>query len=115
LTDTPGLPREHYAVLLSVLADDVASGGFRLADTSKRVRDACQAAGVPVGRATTAFVIKGLLFAGVRFDRDPPPDARTIASQWADHVIGLCRGARMELTEGDVAAIRDWVSGGLAS
>ena len=32
---------------------------------------------------------------------------------WADNVIGLCRGARMDLSKGDVAAIRAWVGGGL--
>ena len=39
--------------------------------------------------------------------------AEDIAEAWADNVVGLCRGARMELTAADEAAIDDWVGGGL--
>jgi hypothetical protein len=111
ITDTPGLSAQQYAALLTALAEDVAANDFELAGTSKRVRDACQTAGVAIGRGTVSFVLKGLLYSGFSFgDR---PDVHVIAEHWADNVIGLCRGARMELTDGDEDEIRAWVSGGL--
>lgn len=41
------------------------------------------------------------------------PAQRRSPKTWADNVVGLCRGARMELNQQDVAAIRAWVGGGL--
>ena len=39
------------------------------------------------------------------------PTAMKVAETWADNVVGLCRGARMELGPKDVAAIRALVGG----
>ena len=52
-----------------------------------------------------------MLYAGLELTSDVT--AEDIAEAWADNVIGLCRGARMELTEADEQAIDDWVGGGL--
>ena len=112
ITDTPKLSRDQYAAVLTAIAEDVGAHPFGLAATGKRVRDACQAAGVAVGRATVTTVLKGILYAGFTFEDGP--DVHLIAEHWADNVIGLSRGARMELSEGDENVIRDWVGGGLA-
>jgi hypothetical protein len=112
ITDTPALSSEQYAALMTAIAEDVGANSFSIAGTGKRVRDACQAAGVAVGRGSVNFVLKGLLYSGFTFEGGP--DVHVIAEHWADNVVGLCRGARMELTEGDENVIRDWVSGGLA-
>lgn len=112
VTDTPPLTEEQYATLLSALAEDVNAYPFDRTQTSKRVRDACQAAGAPVGRNAVNYVIQGLVFAGVRLAA--PVEREHLASAWADNVIGLCRGARMELDDATEAEIRRWVSGGLA-
>jgi len=56
-------------------------------------------------------VINGVLYAGL--DLAKKPTAVQVAETWADNVIGLCRGARMDLGPQDVAAIRAWVGGGL--
>lgn len=111
VTDTPGLSKENYRVLLTTLADDVRAHPFERATTARRVRDACQEAGAAVGRSTVNFVISGVLYAGLELTSDVT--AEDIAEAWADNVIGLCRGARMELTEADEQAIDDWVGGGL--
>ena len=111
VTDIPNLPAERYRVLLTALADDVTAVAFDRPETSRRVRDACQAAGEAVGRASVNTVIAGVLYAGL--DLTAKPSARKVAETWADNVVGLCRGARMELGPHDVAAIRAWVSGGL--
>lgn len=112
VTDTPGLSQEHYRVLLERLASDLAEHPFERVGTSRRVHEACQQAGAKVGRSTVNFVLSGVLYTGLSLAE--PRTARELASAWADNVIGLCRGARMELTAGDAAAIRAWVGGGLA-
>lgn len=111
VTDTPGLTTAQYGTLLSALADDLAKEPFERVATSRRVREACQAAGAPVGRASVNIVLGGIVFAGL--DLAKAPSAQECARAWADNVIGLCRGARMELSAADVAAIRSWVGGGL--
>jgi len=111
VTDIPNLPTERYRILLTTLADDVTAVPFDRPETSRRVRDACQAAGEPIGRASVNTVIAGVLYAGL--DLAAKPTARKVAETWADNVIGLCRGARMQLGPQDLAAIRAWVGGGL--
>ena len=111
VTDIPNLPTERYRILLTTLADDVTAVRFDRPETSRRVRDACQAAGEPIGRASVNTVINGVLYAGL--DLKAKPTAANVAETWADNVIGLCRGARMDLGPQDVAAIRAWVGGGL--
>jgi hypothetical protein len=111
VTEIPNLPTERYRALLTALADDVAAHPFDRPETARRVRDACQAAGEAIGKASVNTVIAGVLYAGL--DLSAKPDTRTIAQTWADNVIGLCRGARMDLTTQDAAAIRTWVGGGL--
>ena len=111
VTDIPNLPTERYRILLAALADDVSSHPFDRPETARRVRDACQAAGAAIGRGSVNTVIAGVLYAGL--DLTAKPSARKVAETWADNVIGLCRGARMELSPQDVAAIVAWVGGGL--
>jgi NYN domain len=111
VTDIPNLPAERYRKLLTALADDVRSEPFVRAETARRVRDACQAAGASIGRASVNTVIAGLLYSGL--DLTTKPTAKKVAETWADNVIGLCRGARMDLGPHDLAAIRAWVGGGL--
>lgn len=112
LTGAPGLDRGLYAALIRALSDDINANPFTLSETSKRVRDACQDAGYPIGRAAVTFVIQGLLMA-TGSPPASPVDPGALARAWADNVIGLCRGARMELTAEAEAEIRDVVSGGL--
>jgi hypothetical protein len=111
VTEIPNLPAERYRVLLTALADDVRETSFNRPETARRVRDACQAAGEPIGKSSVNTVIAGVLYAGL--DLVTKPSVKKVAETWADNVIGLCRGARMELHQQDVTAIRAWVSGGL--
>jgi hypothetical protein len=111
VTDIPNLPAERYRILLTTLAEDVNAVPFDRPETSRRVRDACQAAGAPIGRGSVNTVIAGVLYAGL--DLSAKPTAVKVAETWADNVVGLCRGARMELDPKAVAAIRAWVGGGL--
>ncbi len=110
VTDIPNLPTERYGVLLAELAKDVNAHPFERAETARRVRDACQAAGEAIGRASVNAVIAGVLYSGL--DLTTKPSAAQVATTWTDYVVGLCRGARMDLTAQDEAAIRAWVGGG---
>ncbi|MEZ0448282.1 NYN domain-containing protein [Cellulomonas sp. ICMP 17802] len=111
VTDTPGLSASNYRVLLTALAADLKAHPFDRAETSRRVRDACRKAGAQVGRSTVNFVIGGIIFAGLELK--PTTTAADLAAAWTDNVVGLCRGARMQLNNGDEAAIGAWVGGGL--
>ncbi|HET8615380.1 MAG TPA: NYN domain-containing protein [Actinomycetales bacterium] len=111
VTDTPGLTGEQFRLVLTTLAKDVDSVPFDRADTSRRVRDACQENGANVGRGSVNFVISGILYSGVELQAGTPVEV--YAEALAGNVIGLCRGARMDLSPGDVQAIREWVGGGL--
>jgi len=111
VTDTPGLRQSNYRVLLTALAADLETHPFDRAETSRRVRDACQRAGAQIGRSTVNFVIGGIIFTGL--DLTPTTGAGDLALAWTENVVGLCRGARMQLSPGDVAAIGAWVGGGL--
>ena len=99
------------ASLLKTLAHDISTHPFERVATTRRVREACQKAGARVGRATINFVISGISYSGVELTT--ARSAKVLAEAWADNVVGLCRGARMELSRADVAAIRAWVGGGL--
>ncbi len=111
VADVPNLPRERYHALLTTLAADVATTTFDRALTIRRVYEACQAAGHQIGRASVTAVVSGVLYAGLDLNTKPSP--KRIAETWAEYVVGLCQGARMELGAADVAAIRIWLSGGL--
>ena len=111
VTDTPALSKKEYAAVLSALAADVNTQPFVRTETTKRVRDACQAAGVPVGRSSVNVVIQGLLYSDTPLEA--PVTASELAGAWADNVEGLCRGARMEFDKKRLADLRDWVGGGL--
>ena len=100
-------------MLLDRLAKDVNAHPFHRTETSKRVRDACQEGGVAVGRASINYVIQGLLYAGLKLQ--PPLDVQQLAKGWADNVVGLCRGARMEIGEDGLAEVRSWVGGGVTT
>lgn len=110
ITEIPLLDETAYRQLLDRLAFDLATAPFSRTETSKRVRDDCVEHGTAVGRAAVNFVINGLLLSGA--DLDESPDAAALAEVWADNVLGLCRGARIELSDDDVSTIRRWVSGG---
>lgn len=112
-TDIPALTSSDYRLLLERLAFDLALTPFNRTATSKRVRDECAQNGRSIGRAAINFVINGLLLAGENLGGEPT--AEELARVWVDNVLGLCRGARIELSDESSTEISEWVSGGLAA
>jgi hypothetical protein len=84
---------------------------FDRADTSRRVRDACQEAGATIGRGSVNFVISAILYTGTELNAATPLQA--YADALVGNLDGLCRGARMDLSPADLRTIRAWVGGGL--
>lgn len=111
VTDVPNLRAEYFEVLLRAFADDVQQHPFEREATSRRVYEACQAVDANVGRSSVKQVVDGVLYAGLDLRRKP--SVKKVAETWADHVIGLCRGARIELNRSGTAAVRQWVTGGI--
>ncbi|WP_160426641.1 NYN domain-containing protein [Agromyces seonyuensis] len=111
ITEIPALEASGYRMVLDQLAFDLALFPFNRSETAKRVRDSCAAEDMPVSRAAVSYVVSGLLFAGASLDDEPSPTE--LATIWAGNVLGLCRGARIELSDSDLAEITAWVSGGL--
>jgi uncharacterized LabA/DUF88 family protein len=111
VTDTPGLTTEQFGLVLTTLAHDVDTVPFDRAETARRVRDACQEAGANIGRGSVNFVMSAILYSGTELQAGTPVQA--YAEALAGNVIGLCRGARMDLSAEDVRTIRSWVGGGL--
>lgn len=110
VTDVPNLRTEFFSVLLRALANDVAKEPFDRELTSRRVYEVCQSADANVGRSSVKQVIDGVLYAGLDLRKAPP--VKKLAETWADHVVGLCRGARIDLGKQELAAVRQWVTGG---
>ncbi len=111
VTDAPRLDTQQYRHLFVALADDINNRGFSRTETSKRVRDALSEH--HVGRGAVNFVIQGLLYAGLLQKTPATPEG--LAEAWADNVVGLAQGARMDLDAAAEQEIRAWVSGGLGS
>ncbi|PPL19597.1 NYN domain-containing protein [Microterricola pindariensis] len=113
VTDVPSLSTAQYRQLFTSLESRIRDETFNRTETSKVVRDDCAAAGVPISRAAINYVIQGLLYSGVSLQGNPT--ATDLATGWAKNVEALCRGARMEFDDQERAAMRTWVSGGLAN
>lgn len=111
VTDVPNLRAEYFEVLLRAFADDVQHHPFEREATSRRVYEECQAVDANVGRSSVKQVVDGVLYAGLDLRRKP--SLKKVAETWADHVVGLCRGARIELNRSGTAAVRQWVTGGI--
>jgi len=112
ITEVPALDTGDYRRLLEQLAFDLALFSFNRTETSKRVRDECQKSDKAIARSAINFVINGLLLAGANLREEP--SAPELAGIWAENVLGLCRGARIELSDADRDDIFDWVGGHLA-
>lgn len=112
VTDTPYLPPAGYAVVLEEMARQINAEGFDLTRTSKAVRDRVNGKGISVARSDVGFLLKGLTFSGYAL-HPGEETARSLGRQVALNTMQLARRAQMELDEGDEAAVRRWILGGL--
>lgn len=112
-TETPYLMPEHYALLLQEIAREINENEYHLTRTSKTVRDRCVERGAPVGRAHVNFVLIGIGYGGHRLGEQESEDPHTLAEALIQNTLNLCSTAQLNLSDGEIAQIRQWIAGGL--
>lgn len=112
ITEIPGLTEEQYGSLHSSLAQAISEVGLSLSRTPSKVRDLLANTYPPVSLRAIKLVVRGLLLdAGTAPSGTPTP--AEIASAWADLVVALAEGSRIDLTDNDRHFLRKWLGGGL--
>lgn len=108
LVDVPPLSPTKYQAVFEALADELAVNPFRLADTSKAVRDALHEAGHDIGRSAINFILKGIHLAGHDFSADRPQDPMTLGRAFVDSLVGTT-AQELDLTPDQIREVSDWI------
>lgn len=103
VTDIPLLGVAQYAMVFHLLAEDVSGHGLKLAETTRRLRDAAQASGVPLSRGDANFIVKCIHHGDVQLPVEPP--AEPINPD--DIAIGFLRGAERNAERAQVILMPD--------
>ena len=111
LIGLPILSAHDFGTIIEELANEVQLNEFNLTDVSRAVRDKCKVRGTSIGRSAIAFVIKGILFSGHRFDPDLPQSDRVLSEAFASSVLENLKRAGASLT----AAMESKLTGHLTS
>lgn len=111
LTDMPCLGSRHYAILLQELAKEVDEHGYHFTQTSKNVRDRCNAKGMPVGRSHVSFIMRGILFGGHELGKTGRENVVMLGEALVKNTLDLCRRAQMDLGASEVKEIERWLLG----
>ena len=112
-TETPYLMPEHYALMFNEIAGEINENQYHLTRTSKTVRDRCVEHGAPVGRAHVNFILIGIGYGGHRLGEELPEDPHALAQALIQNTLNLCGTAQLNLSENEIAQIRQWIAGGL--
>ena len=108
LTDTPYILPEHYRIIFDEIAEELNENGFQFVSTAKAVRDRCKKRGVPIGRQSINFILRGITFSGHQFTND---DTKEILSNaFIKNTLVLCGKAQISLTEKEIKLIIEWLS-----
>jgi hypothetical protein len=111
ITDMPRLPSDGWSALFAALADYAATETFNLTQATAWVRDRLADAGTPVGRQSISFVMRGMMYGGVRLDDKPPPTSNEVRHGFAESIVARAQAAGLELSESDRAVLSDWLAG----
>jgi NYN domain len=113
VTEAPLLSQAQYHMLFDLIAQEVAAHGYHFIRTAKAVRDKCLERGHPLSRASVAFVLRGVIFAGHRLSESPEYiDPAALADAFRQNVENRCRTTCFEL-EGADAMLRRWLMNGV--
>ncbi len=110
VTNAPPLSSEQYAVLFEELAAELDAHGFDNR-TVKNVRGRAHMREQPIARSAVNFIVQGLTYAGLR--PGPGQSANDLAASWLTCIRELSSNAQMQLSEDDMAQVRQWITGGL--
>ena len=108
LTDTPFLMPEDYAFVLGAMAEETGPSYESLSELAKKVRDKCREAGIPVGRQTVNFIVRGITFGGHRFGKTRDTAAR-LADLFIQNTMTLCSGAQFNLSDKETRLLKTWI------
>lgn len=106
VSGAPQISTESYRAVFGAIATDIATHAFSLTDTSKRVRDAVDAAGFNVGRNYINFILKGLVFNKAL---EQGSTVGQLAESTFANIVQLSVGAGLELSDADISTIHDWI------
>ncbi len=108
LTDTPFLMPEDYAFVLGAMAEETGPSYESLSELAKKVRDKCREAGIPVGRQTVNFIVRGITFGSHRFGKTRDTAAR-LADLFIQNTMTLCSGAQFNLSDKETRLLKTWI------
>ena len=109
ITDLPRLNRHSWKATFAALARYAAAFDFNLTHCTAWTRDQLKGEGVHVGRQAIGFVVRGVLFGGVRLAAKPPPDADQIREALLSNTLDRAQAQGAEVTERDRSELRDWL------
>lgn len=95
----PRLTADQWRVLLGVLADYSELHSFNLTECTAWARDRMADAGVPTGRQSVAWVVRGATFGGAALT--VPQSARSIATAVVANTLRLADNAQMDVSADD--------------
>ena len=99
----------EYGLVFRKIADEVNENSYFLTRTSKNVRDRCIDEGVPIARASVNFVLRGITFAGHRFEEGVEQQPQALGEAFVKNLIGLCESAGLPLAEDEKTLLRQWI------
>jgi hypothetical protein len=108
LTDTPFLMPEDYAFVLRAMAEETGPSYETLSELAKKVRDKCRETGIPVGRQTVNFIVRGITFGGHRFGKTQDTAAK-LADLFIQNTATLCSGAQFNLSDKETRLLKTWI------
>jgi hypothetical protein len=104
----PQLQRSAWRPAFRALAEHVRNEPFEVNETTRWARDQLLTRGVVVGRRALNVIARGSAYGGAPLFRVPPPSAEEIGLAFVGNVVDRARTSDVELTDDDVAVIRDW-------
>jgi hypothetical protein len=115
LTDTPRLTPPQYRLVFELLARELNRRPYNLTDTSRELRDQLVERGESIPRQSTAFVVRGLQYAGYRYARNVDAgDAHTpdeLAMHFHRNVVTLLSQAQATPSDEERLLLDEWILG----
>jgi hypothetical protein len=109
--DLPRLPTQWWPAIYQVLSDYARENQFNLTQCTGWARDRLHKRGLGVSRNSVAFVVRGASYGGRPLHRRPSPDAAEIRQAFTANVLARAKATGIVLTDGEVATVRDWLTG----
>ena len=117
LTDLPLLKPEHYAMLLSYLAETLETQGLSRLELVRSLEERFEEEGLPVSASQIAFVLEAITRGG--FQMSKPGTAGHAANRsemckaFLQRAVDLCRLSQLNLDNKGRQMLESWLCGGV--